>query len=129
MEPALALLRKKTNEEWTENTSKCCEEDISGRSPGAEKTVRHWLVGRQYKPSLPQRGRHRKAQTSTIVQNGTKYDAGDSRSLQKVGAESENLKKEWKWQRGIIMTHLLSESQWNRGHFRMTKWESEKHRS
>ena len=25
------------------------------------------------------------------------------------------------------MTHPLSESQWNRGHFGMKKWESEKH--
>ena len=37
-------------------------------------------------------------------------------------------KKEWKWQRGIV-AHPLSESQWNRGHFRMKKFESEKHRS
>ena len=33
--------------------------------------------------------------------------------------------KEWKWRRGIV-EHPLSESQWNRGHFRMEKWESEK---
>ena len=37
-------------------------------------------------------------------------------------------KKEWKLQKGIV-THLLSESQWNRGHFSMRKWESEKHKS
>ena len=37
-------------------------------------------------------------------------------------------KKEWKWQRGIV-AHPLSESRWNRGHFTMTKWESEKHKS
>ena len=37
-------------------------------------------------------------------------------------------KKEWKWQRGIVV-HFLSESQWNRGHFSVTKWESGKHKS
>ena len=37
-------------------------------------------------------------------------------------------KKEWKWQRGVV-THPLSESQWNREHFSVTKWEFEKHRS
>ena len=37
-------------------------------------------------------------------------------------------KKEWKWQRGIV-EHPLSGSQWNRGHFSMRKWESEKHKS
>ena len=30
-------------------------------------------------------------------------------------------KKEWKWQRGIV-THRLSGSQWNRGHFSWRKW-------
>ena len=37
-------------------------------------------------------------------------------------------KEEWKWQRGIV-AHSPSESQWNRGNFRMMKWESEKQRS
>ena len=32
---------------------------------------------------------------------------------------------ESKWQRGIV-THPLSESQWNRSHFSMKKWESER---
>ena len=27
------------------------------------------------------------------------------------------------------MTHPLSKSQWNRGHFRMKKWESERHKT
>ena len=35
---------------------------------------------------------------------------------------------DWKWQRGIVV-HPLSDSQWNRGHFSMRKWESEKHKS
>ena len=34
----------------------------------------------------------------------------------------------WKWQRGVV-EHPLSESHWNRGHFSMKKWESEKHKS
>ena len=45
LEPDLALLRKKTKGQWTEKTSKCCEEIISGRRLGAEETLRHWLVG------------------------------------------------------------------------------------
>ena len=36
--------------------------------------------------------------------------------------------KEWKWHRGMV-THPLSESQWNRGHFSMERLESEKHKS
>ena len=30
---------------------------------------------------------------------------------------------------GVHVTHPLSESQWNRGHFSMKKWESEKHKN
>ena len=37
-------------------------------------------------------------------------------------------KKEWKWHRGIV-AHPRSENQWNRGHFSMEKWKSEKHKS
>ena len=37
-------------------------------------------------------------------------------------------KKEAKWQRSIV-THALCESQWNRSHFSMKKWESEKHKN
>ena len=36
--------------------------------------------------------------------------------------------KEWKWQRGIV-THPLSESQWNRCHFCTKNGESENHKS
>ena len=36
--------------------------------------------------------------------------------------KAKTSKKERKWQRGIVV-HPLSESQWNRGHFSMRKWE------
>ena len=46
LEPALALLHKKTKEEWTETKHRTISEEIiSGRRLGAEETVRHWLVG------------------------------------------------------------------------------------
>ena len=34
--------------------------------------------------------------------------------------QARTSKKEWKWQRGIVV-YRLSESQWNRGHFSMRK--------
>ena len=43
-----------------------------------------------------------------------------------MGAK-EKTSKEWKWQRCIV-THPLSESQWNRVHFSIIKMESEKHK-
>ena len=41
-------------------------------------------------------------------------------AFRKWEQESEMSKNEWKWQRGSV-THPLSESQWNRGHFSMKK--------
>ena len=49
-------------------------------------------------------------------------------ALRKLEQKPRTSKKEWKWQRGIVV-HPLSESQWHRGHFSMRKWESEKHKS
>ena len=44
----------------------------------------------------------------------------------KLEQKARTSKKEWKWQRGV--THPPSESHWNRGHFSMRKWKSEKHK-
>ena len=49
-------------------------------------------------------------------------------AFRKCEEKARTAKKEWKCQRGIV-THLVSESQWNRGHFSVKKWESEKHKS
>ena len=43
-----------------------------------------------------------------------------------MGAKGDDV-EEWKWHRGAA-THPLSESQWNRGHFSMKRWESEQHK-
>ena len=49
-------------------------------------------------------------------------------AFRKLEQKARTSKKEWKWQRGIV-AHPLSESQWNRGSFSMTRWVSEKHKS
>ena len=46
----------------------------------------------------------------------------------KLEQKARTSKKEWRWQRGIV-EHLLSGSEWNREHFSVRKWESEKHKS
>ena len=48
--------------------------------------------------------------------------------FRKLEQKARTSKKEWKCQRGIV-EHPLSGSQWNRSHFSMRKWESEKHKS
>ena len=70
----------------------------------------------------------KKAQKRTgfnIAQNGTRLDGRSWRLSWKQKARTS---KEWKWQKGIV-THPPSGSQWNRGHFSMKKWESEKHKN
>ena len=62
-----------------------------------------------------------------IAQNGTKSDGKVPEAFRKWEQKAETSKKEWKWQRGLV-THPLNESQRNRGHFSMIKWESEKHK-
>ena len=49
-------------------------------------------------------------------------------AFRKLEQKARTSKKEWKWQRGIV-EHLLKERQWKRDHYRMEKWESEKHKS
>ena len=45
-------------------------------------------------------------------------------AFKKLEQNVRTSKKEWKWQRGIIV-HPLSENRWKRSHFSMRKWESE----
>ena len=49
-------------------------------------------------------------------------------AFKKWEQKARTSKTEWKWQ-GRIVTHPLCESRWNRGHFSVKKWESEKHKS
>ena len=74
------------------------------------------------------RRKAQKSTGSTIAQNGTKSDGRSQRLLDSGSNKREPQKKEWKWQRGIV-THPLSECQWNRVLFSMKKWEPEKHKS
>ena len=84
--------------------SKCCEENIFRREISAEQTLRSWLVGHQPMSSLPQGGRHRKAQALPLPRM-VRSKTGVPRGFQEVGPKSKNLKeKEWKRQRSIV-TH------------------------
>ena len=87
------------------------------------------IIGRT--PVNVKLAKKRKAQRSTgstSAQNGTKSDERIPKVFWKLEQKARTSKKEWKWQRGIV-EHLLSGSQWKRGHFSMKIWESEKHKS
>ena len=81
-----------------------------------EETLRHWS---ECQANHKEEG---KEKHSTVSQNGTKSDWGFQRR-----SESGSKKREPQKRSGRIVTHPLSGSQWNRGHFCMKKWESEKH--
>ena len=71
------------------------------------------------------------AQKSTgfiIAQNGTRSDGRFQRPSESGSKKPKLQKRSGSGKKGIV-THPLSESQWNSGLFSMIKWESEKHKS
>ena len=114
LEPALALLRRTAKEEWTDKHRDVArklvleggwvQKRFFDKEEGTEKHRLHHCPGwNEIRRGIPEAFRT---------------------SEQKVRTS----KKEWKCQRGIV-THPPSESHWNRGHFSLKKWESEKHKS
>ena len=118
LQPALALLRKK--EDWTEkqrNVARklllegvCVQKKLYeiGWSDESECEACHQEKGTE---------KHR----FFHCQSGTKSDGKFPEAFRKWEQKAETSKKEW--------THPLCESQWNRGHSSMKKWESEEHKS
>ena len=74
-------------------------------------------------PHLSQGGKHRKARALPLPRM-VRGQTGDPMAFRKWEQKARSSKEEWRWQSGIV-THPLSEGQWNRGRFSMTKWESE----
>ena len=89
------------------------------------------LIGRisRTMSSLPEGGRHRKAQALPLPRM-VRSQTRDSRGFLEDGEQkSKNLKGSGSGKEVGIVEHPLSGSQWNRGHFSMRKWESEKHKN
>ena len=121
LEPGQVLLRKKVKENWTEKHRTVARMD-------AKETIRCGLVRYQSMSSLPEGGRHRKAQALPLPREWYEVRREIPEPFRIWEQKAGTSKKEWKWRRGIV-EHPLSESQWNRGHFSMRKWESEKHKT
>ena len=101
--------------------SYCCK-DAGCRNDSSTK------VGRMKVSAKPDtRKKEQRSTGSTTAQNGTKSDEIPE-VFRKWEQKARTSKQEWKWQRGIV-EHPLSGSQWNRGHFSMRKWESQKYKS
>ena len=81
-------------------------------------------VGCRAKPATSRKAL--KSIGSTTAQDGTRSEVRFQKPPENEKKKPKLLRE--KLQRGIV-EYPLSESQWNRGHFRMEKWESEKHKS
>ena len=118
LEPALALLRKKTNEEWTEK-----------HRNAARKLVPEggWVQQRLFDIGWSDASKCYACHKEEGTEKHRLYHCPEWNEIDEIPEafkkweqEARTSKKEWKWQRGIA-THPLSESQWNRGHFSMKK--------
>ena len=126
LEPALALLQKKTKRDWTEkhrNAARKLLLEGGWCSKGFSTLVGRMEVSVK---RVTKQKRYRKAQTQPLPRMA-RDQKGDPRVFQKVGAKSENVEG------GVEVAkrycHASCESQWNRGRFSKKKWESQKHKS
>ena len=126
LEAALALLRKKTKVEWTEQHRNV-----------ARKLVLEgcWVQKRLFDFGWSDESECQACYKEDGTEKHRLYDCPEwfevRREIPEDFRESEQktrTSKEWKWHRGTV-THPLSESQWNRGDFSFEEWESEKHKS
>ena len=126
LEPALALMRKKTKEDWTEKHRNVARKLVLEVGCRKNFSTLVWSDKKRM-PSLPEGGRHRKAQAPHCPEL---YEVrrGNPEGFRKWEQKAKNLKKEWKWQRGMVALPLC-ESKWSRDHFSLQQWESEKHKS
>ena len=127
LERALALLRKKTKEEWTEKHRSVARKlFLQGGWVQKRPFDTGWSDARKCQACHEEEGteKHR------LYHCPGWYEV--RREIPEVCRICEQMaktsKSEWKWQRGIV-EHPLKESQWNRGSLHMKNWESEKHKN
>ena len=93
LEPGLALLRKNVSENWTEKSIAMWPGRSFWKELGRKKkAIRYWVVGYQSVSSLPDGGRHRKAQAPPLS-GMARSEARYSKSFQEMGANGENVKE------------------------------------
>ena len=124
LEPGLALLRKNVKENGTAKHRNVARK-IFLEGGWTQKRLFDigWSDVSQCQACQMEEGTEK--QGFTTVRNGTQEGGRSQRPFRKWKQKAKMSKKDWKWPRGIV-AHPFSESQWNRSHFRMKKWESEK---
>ena len=126
-EPALVLLRKRAKGVWTERHRYVAKKDLLGKEVGRKIDFDiGWSDISQCQACQMEEGTEQHRLYHCLEWHAVRREIPES--SRKWEQKATTSKKEWKWQRGVVV-HPLSESQWNRGHFSMKKWESEKPRS
>ena len=127
LEPALALLRKKTTENW-----------LQKHRHVARKLVFEggWVQKKLFHNGWSDESACQACHKAESTEKHRLYSCPEwheirrkiSEAFRKWEQNARTSKEEWKWQRCIV-THPLGESRWNRGHCIMIKWESQKHKN
>ena len=127
LEPGLALLRKKVRENWTEKHRNVARQ-IFLEGGWTQKILfdTDWSDTSQCQACKKEEGTGKHRLDHCPEWYEVRRESPEV--FRKLEQKARTPKKEWKWQRGIV-EHPFSGSQWNRDHFNMTKWESEKHKS
>ena len=127
LEPGLALLRKKVKENWTEEHRNVARKIfLEGGWTQKRLFDLGWSDVSQCQACQLEEG----AEKHRLHHCPEWYEVRREipQAFRKLKQKARTSEKEWKWQRGTV-AHPLSESQWNRDHFSMKKWESEKHKN
>ena len=127
LEPGPALLRQNVKENWTEMHRNVARK-IFLEGGWTQKRLFDigWSDASQCQACQKEEGKEKHRLYHCPERYEVRQKIPDV--FRKQEQKTRTSKKEWKWQRGIV-EHPLSGSQWNRGHFSMRKWESEKHKS
>ena len=92
LEPSLALLRKKTKEDWTEKHRNVARKLVQDRGWVQQRLFDIGWSDEKSLPNMSQGGRHRKAQASITAQNGTRSN-GRFQRLSESGSKKRELQR------------------------------------
>ena len=127
LEPGLALLRKKVRENWTEIHRNVARKIfLEGGWTQKRLFDIDWSGTSQCQACKKEEGTEKHRLYHCPEWYEVRREIPEV--FRKLEQKARTSKEEWKWQRCIV-SHPLCDSQWNRGHYSMTKWKSEKHKS
>ena len=112
-------MRKKTKEEWTEKHRNVAEElVVEGGWEQKRLFDIGWADESKCQACHKEEGTEKHRLHHCPEWNEVRREIPEA--FRRWEQQAGTSKEEWKWQRGLV-THPLSDSRWNRGHFNMKK--------